>query len=145
LRESRRRHRGRLATRSRGSVGWLLPDPHGNVAGQAVGTTLASSLRYDGYGVTVATYPASLPDAARRWTFQGRLDISPVGLDSPLYEFSAHEPRGGARARLVLPRGQIAIRGLLAEVRRRSGHGRVVERARRERGSHGSPLGPGPV
>ena len=79
----------RLATRSGGTVSWLLPDPHGNVAGQAVGSTLASALRYDGYGVTVATYPSSLPDAAARWKYQGRLDVSPTGLDAPLYDFRA--------------------------------------------------------
>ena len=79
----------RLATRSGGTVSWLLPDPHGNVAGSASGTSVASALRYDGYGVTIATYPTTLPDAAARWKYQGRLDVSPDGLDAPLYDFRA--------------------------------------------------------
>jgi RHS repeat-associated protein len=66
-----------------------MPDPHGSVAGQAQASALTTALRYDGYGQTIATAPTSLPAEARRWKYQGRLDIAPDGLAAPLYEWSA--------------------------------------------------------
>jgi len=66
-----------------------MPDPHGNVASGAQASALTTALRYDGYGQTIATAPTSLPAEAKRWKYQGRLDIAPEGLTTPLYEFSA--------------------------------------------------------
>jgi RHS repeat-associated protein len=79
----------RQATLTGSSVAWLMPDPHGSVAGQAQASALTTALRYDGYGVTIASAPTSLPAEARRWKYQGRLDVAPDGLAAPLYEFSA--------------------------------------------------------
>ncbi|HEU5205908.1 MAG TPA: RHS repeat-associated core domain-containing protein, partial [Candidatus Limnocylindrales bacterium] len=79
----------RLGTLSGSSVAWLMPDPHGSVAGQAQASALTTALRYDGYGQTIASAPTSLPAEARRWKYQGRLDIAPEGLAAPLYDFSA--------------------------------------------------------
>ncbi|HEY9472104.1 MAG TPA: RHS repeat-associated core domain-containing protein, partial [Propionibacteriaceae bacterium] len=79
----------RQATLSGSSVAWLMPDPHGNVASGAQASALTTALRYDGYGQTIATAPTSLPAEAKRWKYQGRLDIAPEGLTTPLYEFSA--------------------------------------------------------
>jgi RHS repeat-associated protein len=81
----------RLATRTGSGVAWLVPDPHGTTAVLAADTGIASALRYDGYGQTIATAPQSRPPGADRWTYQGRLDIAPPGLDpdTPLLDFSA--------------------------------------------------------
>ncbi len=79
----------RLATRQSASVAWLLPDPHGSVAGGATGTSLSAALRYAGYGQLIARHPTSLPDRAARFTYQGRLDIAPAGLGTPLLEMGA--------------------------------------------------------
>ena len=79
----------RLATRTGTTTRYLVPDPHGNTGALAQGTGLAAALRYDGYGQTIATSPASLPAGTERFKYQGRLDIAPPGLDVPLYEFSA--------------------------------------------------------
>jgi len=98
----------RQATLTGSTVAWLMPDPHGNVAGQAQASALTTALRYDGYGLTVASAPTSLPDAARRWKYQGRLDIAPDGLAAPLYEFSArfYSPGLGTFTQLDTLQGQ---------------------------------------
>jgi RHS repeat-associated protein len=98
----------RQATLSGSSVAWLMPDPHGNVAGQAQASALTTALRYDGYGQTIATAPTSPPAEARRWKYQGRLDIAPDGLATPLYEFSArfYSPGLGTFTQLDTLQGQ---------------------------------------
>jgi RHS repeat-associated protein len=81
---------GRLGVKVGATVNWFLPDPHGNIAGALSGTTVASALRYDPYGTTIATGSAGgSPVATGHWKHQARLDISPPGLASPLYEAGA--------------------------------------------------------
>jgi RHS repeat-associated protein len=82
----------RLGVKSGSSLNWFLPDPHGNVAGSldATETTLVNAIRYDAYGQTIATGSAGGTSVgADVWKYQGRLDVSPAGLSTPLYDMSA--------------------------------------------------------
>ncbi len=82
----------RLGVKAGGIVNWLLPDLHGDIAGSLTQdeTTLANAIRYDPYGETLATGSAGGTAVGEdAWTYQGRLDIAPEGLDTPLYDMSA--------------------------------------------------------
>ena len=73
-------------------VNWLLPDLHGDAAGSlsADGSTVTSATRYDAWGDTVATGTAGgTPVGNSAWKYQGRLDISPSALATPLYAMGA--------------------------------------------------------
>jgi RHS repeat-associated protein len=87
----------RLASSKGGTIGYLLPDLHGNLAAvvNAGETAIVSATRYDPFGQTAAAFDsgAAFPTP---WRFQGRLDLSP---DShPLYDFGActYDPAIGA-------------------------------------------------
>jgi RHS repeat-associated protein len=83
----------RMAVKSGGTLNWILPDLHGNVAGQldSSGTSIAYATRYDPWGEVIDTGPgASTGTAGKTWTYQGRLDVSPAGINQPLLD-------GGAR------------------------------------------------
>jgi RHS repeat-associated protein len=82
----------RLGIRQGGTLNWLLADPHGNTGASldASEATVVSATRYDPYGETLATGSAGgTAVGAANWTYQGRLDVSPSGLASPLYDLSA--------------------------------------------------------
>ena len=84
----------RLGINVGGTLNWLLPDLHGNVGAslKADETTITNATRYDAYGMTLATgsaVGAPAPVGEKNWKYQGRLDVSPVGLASPLYDMSA--------------------------------------------------------
>ncbi len=83
-----------LAVRDTGSgaVNWVLPDLHGNIAGGLAGTTVASAIRYDGYGVVLATGSAGGTSVApERWRYQGRMDLAPGGSATPRYDAGARD------------------------------------------------------
>jgi RHS repeat-associated protein len=82
----------RLGVKQGSTLNWLLPDLHGNVAAaqDATEATVVNATRYDAYGETLATGSGGgTPVGAGYWKFQGRLDISPSGLNTPLYDMSA--------------------------------------------------------
>jgi RHS repeat-associated protein len=75
-------------------VNWLLPDLHGSTGASlsADETAVTNAIRYDAYGMTLKTgRPGTSPDPVgdKAWTYQGRLDISPQGLGTPLYDMGA--------------------------------------------------------
>lgn len=75
------------------NVNWFLPDLHGNVAASLTSdeTKVSNAIRYDAYGQTIATGSAAgtTPVGEKSWKYQGRLDIAPAGLGTPLYEMGA--------------------------------------------------------
>ncbi len=81
----------RLGTRAGTTVAWLLPDLHGSVAGATdqAESVVTDALRYDGYGMTAATWPTGGSAATANWKYQGRLDLSPT--TTSLYDFAARE------------------------------------------------------
>jgi RHS repeat-associated protein len=84
----------RLGVKVGSTVNWFVPDLHGDIAGSLTSdeTKLANAIRYDAYGETLATGTAAgapAPVGDKAWTYQGRLDISPAGLATPLYDLSA--------------------------------------------------------
>jgi RHS repeat-associated protein len=82
----------RLGVRAGSVVNWLLPDLHGSVAGalDADEATVVHAIRYDAWGQTLATGSAGGSAVGERaWTYQGRLDVSPAGLGTPLLDLSA--------------------------------------------------------
>jgi RHS repeat-associated protein len=82
----------RLGVKVGTTVNWFLPDLHGDIAGSLTAdeTTLANAIRYDPYGETLATGSAGGTAVGEEaWKYQGRLDIAPEGLDTPLYDMSA--------------------------------------------------------
>lgn len=84
----------RLAVADGTTLNWLLPDLHGNVAAaldETDETDVADARRYDPYGETIDTGAAAGTTAVgpSTWSYQGRLDVSPAGLDSPLLDMSA--------------------------------------------------------
>ena len=92
---------GRLAAASGSTYNWLLPDLHGSAAGSlsADQSTVTSATRYDAWGDTIATGAAGgTPVGNTAWKYQGRLDISPSGLGTPLYAMGArlYDPGVGA-------------------------------------------------
>ncbi len=51
---------------------------------------MTSATRYDAWGGTIATGSAGGTAAGdRAWKYQGRLDVSPSGLSTPLYDAGA--------------------------------------------------------
>jgi len=83
----------RLGVKSGSALNWLLPDLHGNVAAQLDPSTFAITYatRYDPWGEIIDTGPGTnAGTAGRTWTYQGRLDVSPAGINQPLLD-------GGAR------------------------------------------------
>ena len=82
----------RLGIKQGTTVNWLLPDLHGNVGASLDSSeaTVVNATRYDAYGQTLSTGTAGGTAVGQaNWKFQGRLDVSPVGLASPLYDMSA--------------------------------------------------------
>ncbi len=81
----------RLGTRVGTTVAWLLPDLHGSVAAGLAQDQAAvtDALRYDGYGITAATWPTGGSAASTTWKYQGRLDLSPTATS--LYDFAARD------------------------------------------------------
>jgi YD repeat-containing protein len=82
----------RLGLRAGGTLNWFVPDLHGNVAGSlsADEATVVNAIRYDAWGETIGTGSAGGPAVgATAWTYQGRLDVSPAGLATPLLDMSA--------------------------------------------------------
>jgi RHS repeat-associated protein len=74
------------------TLNWLVPDLHGNVAGSldASEATLVNAVRYDAWGETIGTGTAGgSAVGASAWKYQGRLDVSPAGLATPLYDMAA--------------------------------------------------------
>jgi RHS repeat-associated protein len=95
----------RLGVKQGTTLNWLLPDLHGNVAAaqDATEATVVNATRYDAYGETLATGSGGgTPVGAGYWKFQGRLDVSPSGLNTPLYDMSArfYSPGIGAFTQL---------------------------------------------
>ena len=82
-----------------------MPDLHGNVAAQLTNATLGVTYatRYDPWGEVVDTGPdsGSGPVAPTTWTYQGRLDVSPTGLATPLLDGGARPRRCGRFGRQV--------------------------------------------
>ena len=77
-----------------GTVNWLVPDLHGSTGASlaADGAGLANAIRYDPYGEVLATgRPAGAPAPVgeKAWKYRGRLDISPEGISTPLYDAGA--------------------------------------------------------
>jgi RHS repeat-associated protein len=82
----------RLGVRVSTTVNWFLPDLHGSVAGSldATEATVVNAIRYDAWGQTISTGTAGGTRVGdKAWKYQGRLDISPDALATPLYEMSA--------------------------------------------------------
>ncbi|HEY7130874.1 MAG TPA: NB-ARC domain-containing protein, partial [Candidatus Limnocylindrales bacterium] len=83
----------RLGVKVGGSVNWFLPDPHGDIAASlnATETGVPNAIRYDAWGETLATGNDGTGTAvgADTWKYQGRLDVSPGALGTPLYEAGA--------------------------------------------------------
>ncbi len=84
-----------------GSVNWFLPDLHGSISATLSSdqSTVTSATRYDAYGDTIATGTAGgTAVGATTWKYQGRLDISPAALGTPLYVMGArlYDPGIGA-------------------------------------------------
>ena len=77
----------RLATRqSAGAPSFLVPDPHGNVAGlwSNTGAAFVDAFRYDPWGESLAASPAS--GARTPWRYQGRL-VEGEPSDAESYDF----------------------------------------------------------
>jgi RHS repeat-associated protein len=91
----------RLGVKVSSTVNWFLPDLHGDIAASLDSgeTTVVNAIRYDAYGQTITTGTAGGTwVGADTWTYQGRLDVSPSGLGTPLYDMSArfYDPGIGA-------------------------------------------------
>lgn len=72
-------------------VNWFVPDLHGNTAAslEAGEARLTNAIRYDAYGETILTGKdpaAAAPVGPDAWKYQGRLDVSPAGLATPLFD-----------------------------------------------------------
>jgi RHS repeat-associated protein len=82
----------RLGIKVGSTLNWLVPELHGNVGGalDAAENTVVNAVRYDAYGETVQTGSGGgTAVGAANWKYQGRLDVSPSGLATPLYDMSA--------------------------------------------------------
>jgi len=95
----------RLGVKSGATLNWFLPDLHGSIAASldATEATVVNAIRYDAYGQTITTGSAGgTPVGDKHWKFQGRLDVSPTGLGTPLYDMSArfYNPGIGAFTQL---------------------------------------------
>ena len=74
------------------TLDWFIPDLHGDVAGawDASEATVVDATRYDAWGGTIATGSAGGGAVGTGlWKYQGRLDVSPAGLATPLYDMTA--------------------------------------------------------
>lgn len=82
----------RLGVKQGATLNWFLPDLHGSIAASLSSdeTIVANAIRYDAYGQTIGTGSAGGTSVGdKHWTYQGRLDVSPAGLATPLYDMSA--------------------------------------------------------
>jgi len=81
----------RLGTKTGSVVAWLVPDLHGSIAAGLAQSpaSVTDAIRYDGYGQTVAVWPAGGSAATTSWKYQGRLDLSPSSI--PLYAAGARD------------------------------------------------------
>jgi RHS repeat-associated protein len=81
----------RLATSVNGTLGWIVPDLHGDVAAAVgAGATFVNAFRFDPYGETVATWTASSGSVNLPWRYQGRmLESADSSTSSDLYDFQA--------------------------------------------------------
>jgi RHS repeat-associated protein len=92
----------RLCTGIGTSIGWIVPDLHGNVAAAvSSGSTPAfvNAFRFDPYGETVANGTASAGSVSLPWRCQGRiLESAGSSTSSDLYDFQArsYDPSLGA-------------------------------------------------
>ena len=94
----------RLATGSGTSLGWIVPDLHGNVAAAIAcpngsAPTFVNAFRFDPYGGTVATWTASTGSVSLPWRYQGRiLESAGSSTSTDLYDFGArsYDPSLGA-------------------------------------------------
>ena len=89
----------RLAAKAGSTLNWFLPDLHGSVAASlsADEATVTNAIRYDAWGQAAATGSAGGTRVAERaWKYQGRLDVAPEGLATPLYDMSARFYAPGA-------------------------------------------------
>ena len=81
----------RLGVKVGTTVNWFVPDLHGTVAASLSQdeTTVVNATRYDPYAeVLVTGSGGGTAVGADKWKYQGRLDVSPPGVD-PLYDMSA--------------------------------------------------------
>ena len=95
----------RLGVRVGSTVNWFLPDLHGSVAASldAAETTVVNAIRYDAWGQTLLTGTGGGTRVGdKAWKYQGRLDVSPDNLQTPLYDMSArfYNPGLGAFTQL---------------------------------------------
>ncbi len=90
---------GRLGAKTGTAVAWLAPDLHGSVAVALAkdAASVTGALRYDGYGLTLASWPSGGTTATSVWKYQGRLDLSPSPA-APLYDFGARDYAPGLGA-----------------------------------------------
>jgi RHS repeat-associated protein len=82
----------RFGVKSSGTLDWFIPDLHGDVAGawDSTESSVVDAIRYDAWGGTIATGSAGgTAVGSGLWTYQGRLDVSPSALGTPLYDMSA--------------------------------------------------------
>ena len=89
----------RLGVKVGATLNWFLPDLHGDVAGSldASEATVVNAIRYDAYGQTITTGSAGAGAVGEKaWKYQGRLDVSPTALGTPLYDMSARFYSPGA-------------------------------------------------
>jgi RHS repeat-associated protein len=90
----------RLGASDGTTIGFLVPDLHGNVValiGSGATPAFSAAYAYDAYGETVASWPTGGSALKVPWRFQGRiLESSSVGTD--LYDFGArsYDPSLGA-------------------------------------------------
>lgn len=83
------------------TLNWFIPDLHGDVAGSwdASEATVVNAIRYDAWGQTLASGSAGGSAVGTGlWKYQGRLDVSPSGLATPLYDMSARSYSPGIGA-----------------------------------------------
>ncbi len=95
----------RLGVKVGSTLNWFVPDAHGTIAGSldATEATIVNAIRYDAYGQKIGSGGAGgTPVGHDAWKYQGRLDISPSGLGTPLYDMSArfYAPGLGAFSQL---------------------------------------------
>jgi RHS repeat-associated protein len=92
----------RLCTGVGTSIGWIVPDLHGNVAAavsSGPAPAFVNAFRFDPYGETVANWTASAGSVSLPWRYQGRmLESAGSSTSSDLYDFAArsYDPSLGA-------------------------------------------------
>jgi RHS repeat-associated protein len=100
----------RLGVKQGTTLNWFLPDAHGDIAASLdnAEATVVNAIRYDAYGATIGTGTAGGTRVGQdNWKYQGRLDVSPAALATPLYDLSArfYAPGIGAFTSLDSVRG----------------------------------------